>query len=238
MRPKGFSKLLFAIPFTVLAAALLFFGVKLFLGRDAEEKAPVSVEKVEAEPLEEIPRESPEEEGQEETASEEREDLPGEAEQTQAEDPQEQIVGEEEGAEADMSEVQTGAGENANVTIGIDVARYQGVIDWQQEAAKNGIKIGAYFFSTAVSEAEAKEEADWTADYIFQYQITYPVAYNCEGYSSEGSRQFGLDRAARIDAALAFLDRISERGYTPMFYAAKNEMEGDRDWDVSAISAK
>ncbi len=167
-----------------------------------------------------------------------QEDLPGEANQAEVEDPQEQIVGEEEGAEADMSKVQTGAGENANVTIGIDVARYQGVIDWQQEAAKNGIKIGAYFFSTAVSEAEAKEEADWTADYIFQYQITYPVAYNCEGYSSEGSRQFGLDRAARSDAALAFLDRISERGYTPMFYAAKNEMEGDRDWDVSAISAK
>ncbi len=272
MKPKGFSKLLFAIPFTVLAAALLFFGVKLFLGRDAEEKAPVSVEKVEAEPLEDIPREFPEEEGQEETASKEQEDLPGEADQTQAEDPQEQMVGEEEGAEADMSEVQTGAGEDANVTIGIDVARYQGVIDWQQvaasgvqfamvrvgyrtqsggeicedstakynmqEATKNGIKIGAYFFSTAVSEAEAKEEADWTADYISQYQITYPVAYNCEGYSSEGSRQFGLDRAARSDAALAFLDRISERGYTPMFYAAKNEMEGDRDWDVSAISAK
>ncbi len=275
MKPKDFSKLLFVIPSVILAAVLLFFGVKLFLGRDAEEEAPVLTERVEAEPIgepaQESPEEGPQETGQEEAASGEQEDQSEEADQAQAEDPQEQLT-EEQGAETDMSEVQTGAGENANVTIGIDVARYQGVIDWQQvaangvqfamirvgyrtqtdgeicedstakynmqEATKNGIRIGAYFFSTAVNGAEAKEEADWTADYISQYQITYPVAYNCEGYSSEGSRQFGLDKAARSSAALAFLDRISERGYTPMFYAAKNEMEGDKDWDVSAISAK
>ena len=35
-----------------------------------------------------------------------QEDLPGEANQAEVEDPQEQIVGEEEGAEADMSKVQ------------------------------------------------------------------------------------------------------------------------------------
>ena len=269
-------RLLFVIPSVILAAALIFLGVKLFSGRGAEEKeAPAFTEEVEAEPIEEPAQKSSEEgaqeNGQEEAPSETQEDQPDEMEQAQAEDPQEQLA-EEEGAETDMSQVQAGEGENENVSVGIDVARYQGVIDWQQvaasgvqfamirvgyrtqsggeicedstakynmqEATKNGIKIGAYFFSTAVNEAEAKEEADWTADYISQYQITYPVAYNCEGYSSEGSRQFGLDRAARSDAAFAFLDRISERGYTPMFYAAKNEMEGDRDWDVSAISAK
>ncbi len=269
-------RLLFVIPSVILAAALIFLGVKLFFGRGAgEEEAPVFTEGVEAEPIEDFSKESPEEEpqedGQEEAPSETQEDQPDEMEQAQAEDSQEQLA-EEEGAETDMSQVQTGEGENENVSVGIDVARYQGVIDWQQvaasgvqfamirvgyrtqsggeicedstakynmqEATKNGIKIGAYFFSTAVNEAEAKEEADWTADYISQYQITYPVAYNCEGYSSESSRQFGLDKAARSDAALAFLGRISERGYTPMFYAAKNEMEGDRDWDVSAISAK
>lgn len=48
-----------------------------------------------------------------------------------------------------------------------------------QEAAKYGIKVGVYFFSTAVTREEAIEEADWVSDYISKYQITYPVVYNC-----------------------------------------------------------
>ena len=37
-----------------------------------------------------------------------------------------------------------------------------------QEASKNGLKIGAYFFSTAVTEEEAKEEAEWTKESAFR----------------------------------------------------------------------
>lgn len=267
--------LMFVVPSAVLAAALIFFGIKLFSGgKEPDDEVPAVTEAVEAEPIEEIPQGSaPADAGEaaQNPAAEGEENPGGADEVSEAEDPQEQLQSEE-GAETDMTNVQAGEGENENVSIGIDVARYQGVIDWQQvaasgvqfamirvgyrtqaggeiredstakynmqEATKNGIQIGAYFFSTAVSSAEAQEEANWTADYISQYRITYPVAYNCEGYSSQGSRQFGLDKAARSDAALAFLDRISERGYTPMFYAAKNEMEGDRDWNISAISAK
>ena len=73
-----------------------------------------------------------------------------------------------------------------------------------QEAQKNGIKLGAYFFSTAVNEEEAKEEADWTADYIAQYQITYPVAFDCEGFDRESSAQYGLSASERTDIAIAF----------------------------------
>lgn len=35
-----------------------------------------------------------------------------------------------------------------------------------QEASKYGVKVGVYFFSTAISNAEAIEEANWVADYI------------------------------------------------------------------------
>ena len=38
--------------------------------------------------------------------------------------------------------------------------------DNMQEAQKNGIKVGVYFFSSAVNETEAIEEADWVADYL------------------------------------------------------------------------
>ena len=104
-----------------------------------------------------------------------------------------------------------------------------------QEAQKNGIKVGVYFFSSAVNETEAIEEADWVADYISQYQITYPVAFNCEGFENADSRQYAMTQSERTDMAIAFLNEIYNRGYTPMFYAAKNEMLGDAKWDTSRI---
>lgn len=105
-----------------------------------------------------------------------------------------------------------------------------------QEAQKHGIKLGAYFFSTAISEAEAIEEANWVADFVSQYAITYPVAYNCEGFSDPENRQHALTVAQRTELALAFLKTVHQRGYVPMFYAAKVELEGqDAQWDTDRI---
>ena len=104
-----------------------------------------------------------------------------------------------------------------------------------QEAQKYGIKVGAYFFSTAVSEVEAIEEANWVADYISKYQITYPVAYNCEGFENASSRQYFMTKTQRTDVALAFLNRITERDYIGMFYASMSEMESDAKWETSRI---
>lgn len=70
-----------------------------------------------------------------------------------------------------------------------------------QEADANGIKLGAYFFSTAVTEEEALEEAAWTANLLGGYPITYPVAYNCEGFQNAGSRQYGLSIEERSNLA-------------------------------------
>lgn len=156
--------------------------------------------------------------------------------------------------------------------LGIDVSRYQGLIDWEQvaasgiqfamirigyrtqetgvlnedpfarynlqEAQRVGIKTGAYFFSTAVTAAEAVEEAMFTANILDKYKITYPVAYDCENYDSSTSRQRMLDKATRTALAMHFLDTIASRGYTPMFYSSKNAMENSRDWDMATLSAR
>ena len=45
-----------------------------------------------------------------------------------------------------------------------------------QEAAERGLYLGAYFFSTAVTEEEALEEARFTLDLIKGYPMTYPTA--------------------------------------------------------------
>lgn len=152
-------------------------------------------------------------------------------------------------------------------TFGIDVARYQGTIDWEkvaadgvqfamvrigyrsmstgelvmdangrynlQEAAKAEIPLGAYFFSTAISEEEAMEEAAYVCDVLSVYPITYPVAYDCEQFNDPQSRQYGMSRKERTDAALAFLKTVEDCGYEGMFYASKNEMTSQ--WDLERI---
>ena len=107
-----------------------------------------------------------------------------------------------------------------------------------QEAQAAGIKIGAYFFSSAVSIEEAKEEAAFTKDIIAKYRITYPVAYNCEDFQSPDSRQYGLDAGTRTGLACAFLDEIAAAGYTPMFYASKSELEGNAQWNTDVLAGK
>ena len=107
-----------------------------------------------------------------------------------------------------------------------------------QEAEKNGIKVGAYFFSTAVNNTEAVEEADWVANYISKYAITYPVGYNCEGFENSKSRQYNLTKDDRSKVAMAFLNEVYNKGYTPIFYASKNEMANDTKWNTSSIGSK
>lgn len=160
--------------------------------------------------------------------------------------------------------------ETEDMTLGIDVAKYQGTIDWQQvaqsgvdfamvrigyrgmsdgeikadsngrynlqEASRAGVKLGVYFFSTAITEEEAVEEAAWVADQIGGYPITYPVVYDCENFTDPESRQFSLSKKERTDIAIAFLKTIEKLGYEGMFYASKNDMENSKEWDMRRIA--
>ena len=276
-------RVLFPSVIAIVAVIVVVAAVFLFRGREkTEETVPAAVELTE--PQEETEADDgPEEEQGTQAGSaqkEEAEDFsdggdaadgengkPAQEEQ----DPETETMSTEQGTEVDVSELLSSeaAAETDEITFGIDVARYQGTIDWaqvaasgvdfamvrvgyrmnesreiiadsnarynMQEAQKNGIKLGAYFFSTAVSEEEAKAEADWTADYISQYQITYPVAFDCEGFERADSAQYGLSAAQRTDIAIAFLNRIYERGYTPMFYSSMHELTGDAKWETSRI---
>ncbi len=177
---------------------------------------------------------------------------------------------EDSGAQVTVSPI-TGD-ETDRLSMGIDVSKYQGTIDWKkvkesgvefamirvgyrakstgeifedptarynmQEAQAAGVKIGAYFFSSAVTVEEARAEAAFTTEMIAKYRITYPVAYNCEGFQSQESRQYGLDAATRTDLAGAFLDEIAAAGYTPMFYASRGELEGSAQWDTAALEGR
>ena len=116
--------MLYVIPSAILVVLLVFVGVRFFRGRSAkEEEMPVFTEALEGEPIEGVPSEpleEPEETLPEEPAEEGLEGALETGEGEDAEDPQQQMQSEQ-GAETDMSEVQTGVGENQNVSIGIDV---------------------------------------------------------------------------------------------------------------------
>ncbi|MBE5876251.1 MAG: glycoside hydrolase family 25 [Lachnospiraceae bacterium] len=107
-----------------------------------------------------------------------------------------------------------------------------------QQAEAAGIKVGAYFFSTAVNVEEALEEAAWTCAYIAQYKITYPVAYNCEGFKTAGSRNYGLSNDVRSANAIAFLELVESQGYEGMFYASKSELQSSNYWNTKKIDAQ
>ena len=107
-----------------------------------------------------------------------------------------------------------------------------------QQATANGIPVGVYFFSTAISVEEAKSEAAWTKEAIAGYKISYPVVYDCEGYNNVGSRMYSLSAAQRTDNAIAFLEAIKSAGYEGMFYASKNELQNLSSWEISRIENK
>lgn len=107
-----------------------------------------------------------------------------------------------------------------------------------QQAQKEGILVGTYFFSTAISKAEAEEEARWTLKAIEGYEISYPVVYDCEGYKRSSSRMYGITVDARTEYALAFLKLISDGGYDAMFYGSRNDMESGDYWDMSQIDSR
>lgn len=129
---------------------------------------------------------------------------------------------------------------------GIDVSAWQGEIDWQlvknfgiqfafvrighgsqevdkyfarnmQGAAAAGIPTGVYYYSTAVTEAEAVRDAQFVIDSMNGYLVSYPVAIDLEDKSQESLSKYQLGKIAKI-----FCDEIRAAGYTPMLYCNEN----------------
>lgn len=84
-------------------------------------------------------------------------------------------------------------------------------------AAEAGIDIGVYFFSQAVNTQEAEEEAQFVLDAIKDYEIDLYVVYDWE-YISDTARTANVDPRTLTDCSIAFCEKISAAGYTPMVY--------------------
>ena len=87
-------------------------------------------------------------------------------------------------------------------------------------ATKAGIKVGLYFFTQAVNEAEAVEEASMAMSLASGYKVTYPIFIDTERASN--GRANGLSKSARTAVVKAFCQTIRNGGYKAGVYASKS----------------
>lgn len=91
-----------------------------------------------------------------------------------------------------------------------------------------GLQVGVYWYSQALNEDEALQEANMLLNVIGSYNITLPVVYDYEfaGVGEKGRLDSAkLSKAQMTANSLAFLNRISQMGYTPCLYANYNFLE-------------
>lgn len=104
-----------------------------------------------------------------------------------------------------------------------------------KNALAAGLSVGVYFFSQAITEAEAAEEARFVLDIIEDYNITYPVAYDWETIEYDDSARTKNMTTQQITAcANAFCGVIENAGYETVIYF--NRELGYFNYDLSKIN--
>lgn len=97
-------------------------------------------------------------------------------------------------------------------------------------AIAEGLDVGVYFYSQAISQDEAVQEANFVVQNLEPYRnsIKYPVAFDMEFVANDEARIDGLSREDRTTIAVSFMDGIKASGYIPMFY-------GNKEWLIKEV---
>ena len=94
--------------------------------------------------------------------------------------------------------------------------------EYYEGATAAGLKVGAYFFSQAVTVEEAVEEAEFVLNAVKSWDVQMPLVYDWE-YMGEDVRTADTDARTLTDMAKAFCDTIEEAGYEPMIYFGRSQ---------------
>ena len=89
-----------------------------------------------------------------------------------------------------------------------------------ENALKNDLKVGVYFYSYADSKKEAQKQANWVIKQIKNYEISLPVVFDFESFDSFNQMElsiFGLNEVAN-----SFIETINDAGYEGVLYGSKN----------------
>ncbi len=138
----------------------------------------------------------------------------------------------------------------APLAKGIDVAKYQGAVNWSAVkkagydfafikigSAKSGLdpyyaanmaganaaglKVGAYIYSYATTVEGAITEAQFAIAALEPYTVSFPVVYDLE---DSVHKNMTPDQLAAL--TVAFCTTVQSAGYYPMVYSSKNWMVG------------
>ncbi|MBO4697411.1 MAG: glycoside hydrolase family 25 protein [Lachnospiraceae bacterium] len=101
-------------------------------------------------------------------------------------------------------------------------------------ASAAGLDIGVYFYTQAITEAEAIAEADYLLNKVKEYgvEVKLPIVIDTELYETKKTARGNMiSRAQRTKCLKAFCERVEKAGYTPMVYASTrwSIMSYDRD---------
>lgn len=91
-----------------------------------------------------------------------------------------------------------------------------------REAREAGLKVGAYFFSQAITTQEATDEAVMLLDAIRDWEVEMPVVFDWE-YMGDSSRASHLTREELTDCTRIFCELVEAKGYQPVFYFNQNQ---------------
>ncbi len=97
---------------------------------------------------------------------------------------------------------------------------------YYQDARKQGLDIGVYFYSQAISEKEAIAEAEFTLERIKGLPMDMPVYYDYEFAGVSDGRLDSAWRSGKVNKASmtantkAFCNTVRNAGYMPGIYAS------------------
>lgn len=91
--------------------------------------------------------------------------------------------------------------------------------EYYEQAKAAGLKIGAYFYSQAISPEEAAEEADYCIGLLDGRALDYPLAIDWENIGDEPARTDDVSDSELTAIAAAFCETVGQAGYKPLVYA-------------------
>lgn len=112
-----------------------------------------------------------------------------------------------------------------------------------KSANRAKIPVGAYFYSQAITEEEAREEAEFAIRCIRHYDVELPVVIDFEYAFDENGEHTGrlndADNSREENARIinAFCDSVKKAGYTPGIYASSSVFEDRIDYKLLDKSA-
>lgn len=100
---------------------------------------------------------------------------------------------------------------------------------------KVGLPVGAYYYSCAVSEAEAREEANLVLSILKGKQFEYPIYFDTEdnhdikGAGCSPVSQYSIGKTKLTQVAKAFLETVEKAGYYVGIYASTSWLNNQLD---------